>query len=666
MGREIVKQEAPKEVGERSRLWLNEDVVEALSENTESRKIEGIKLDCCEEASSVDATFEKMKKLRILIVQDTSFSSGSIYLPNQLRLLDWKGYPLKSFPPGFFPKKIAAFNLSCSHLVLEKPFQKFECLTYMNFSGCQSITHFPDVSGTKNLRELILNSCTKLVKVDESVGLLPNLLYLSASKCTELKSFVPRIYLPSLKYLSFDFCIRLEHFPDIVEKMDKPLMISMKHTAIRELPHSFANLSELTYLDMTSCKELQNLPCSLFMLPNFVTLRIGGCAQLRESLKTFKGSHSIAECWPSLRSLHLSNASLSDEDLLIIMQSFPNLEDLNVSSNCFVSLPERIKESTCLRSFDVSYCLMLREIPELPSSVQKVDARHCNSLTSNTLSMLWCQVHKEINKLEVVLPKTEIPKWWDYCSQGGSPMFWARGKFPIVAMAFVFDKLDFKSIGLHLLIDGEHVQFRRQKYHNFRVAEDHVLLCDLRVLFSNEEWEELDARIGHDSEWRTVQVKYETDMVLRAWGMYVYKNETNVDNIQFCCPYPESSWSGFFSKEDKEGRLAIFSSTSSNMRYSEERWTDLGMQRSESSSSTEKVELKRVKKKAKKKARSDSEDGDVESGGVWHAPFSESLQTVVANLNRVMAPTQDNDSFSEIEDEEESDYSLEWFGREMI
>ena len=88
-----------------------------------SRKIEGIKLNCREEVNCIDTAFEKIKKLRILIVRNTSFSSKPIYLPNQLRLLDWEGYPSKSFPPGFYPKKIAAFNICCSPLVLEKPFQ---------------------------------------------------------------------------------------------------------------------------------------------------------------------------------------------------------------------------------------------------------------------------------------------------------------------------------------------------------------------------------------------------------------------------------------------------------------------------------------------------------------------------------------------------------------
>jgi hypothetical protein len=33
MGREIVRQESPKELGKRSRLWFHKDIVEVLEEN---------------------------------------------------------------------------------------------------------------------------------------------------------------------------------------------------------------------------------------------------------------------------------------------------------------------------------------------------------------------------------------------------------------------------------------------------------------------------------------------------------------------------------------------------------------------------------------------------------------------------------------------------------
>ena len=148
---------------------------------------------------------------------------------------------------------------------------------------------------------------------------------------------------------------------------------------------------------------------------------------------------------------------------------------------------------------------------------------------------------KEINRFEVVMPNTEIPEWWDYQDQGGIPIFWARGKFPIVALAFVFGKMKYHTVCLHLYIDGERVMSHCQELHKFIVAKDHALLCDLRVLFSDEEWERLHACVGHDNGWKSVQVNCETDMILRQWGVYVYKEETSMDDIQFTCPYPEYS-----------------------------------------------------------------------------------------------------------------------------
>ena len=52
------------------------------------------------------------------------------------------------------------------------------------------------------------------------------------------------------------------------------------------------------------------------------------------------------------------------------------------------------------------------------------------------------QVCKETNKLEVVMPKTEIPEWFDHRNKGGIPVFRARGKFPVVALAFVFEEVN--------------------------------------------------------------------------------------------------------------------------------------------------------------------------------------------------------------------------------
>ena len=75
--------------------------------------------------------------------------------------------------------------------------QKLMHLTYINFSECQFITHFPD-AGVPNLRELKLSHCRNLIVIHHSVGFLKKLENLDAHYCSELKDFSSTMFLPSL------------------------------------------------------------------------------------------------------------------------------------------------------------------------------------------------------------------------------------------------------------------------------------------------------------------------------------------------------------------------------------------------------------------------------------------------------------------------------------
>ncbi|MCH81806.1 TMV resistance protein N-like, partial [Trifolium medium] len=285
MAKQVIINESPN-INGRSRLWDFNEVLHVLRWNEDNWKIQGIILDPPSHKkiySLRSYAFEKMENLRILIVRNTTFSTAPHYLPNSLRLLDWKGYPSESFPNEFYPSKIVDFNLLHSSLSLKNRFKMFLDLTFINLSECQSITRIPDVSGSINLRVLTLDRCRKLVTFPDSIGFMPKLACLSASKCTKLESFVPKIDLPSLEVLSFNLCKRLEHFPDVTRKMDKPLRISMIGTAVKRLPNSVGNLTGLEYIDMSFCRRLDDLSSTFFLLPKLATLRIDGCSQLRKS-----------------------------------------------------------------------------------------------------------------------------------------------------------------------------------------------------------------------------------------------------------------------------------------------------------------------------------------------------------------------------------------------
>ncbi|KAL2594674.1 hypothetical protein AAZV13_12G202600 [Glycine max] len=564
MGREIVRKESSINAGDRSRLWSHEEVLRVLIENSGSNRIEGIMLDPPSHEKvddRIDTAFEKMENLRILIIRNTTFSTAPSYLPNTLRLLEWKGYPSKSFPPDFYPTKIVDFKLNHSSLMLEKSFKKYEGLTFINLSQCQSITRIPDVSGAINLKVLTLDKCRKLKGFDKSIGFMRNLVYVSALRCNMLKSFVPSMSLPSLEVLSFSFCSRLEHFPDVMEEMDRPLKIQLVNTAIKEFPMSIGKLTGLEYLDISGCKKL-NISRKLFLLPKLETLLVDGCSHIGQSFKRFKERHSMANGCPNLRTLHLSETNLSNEELYAILKGFPRLEALKVSYNDFHSLPECIKDSKQLKSLDVSYCKNLSSIPELPPSIQKVNARYCGRLTSEASNSLWSKVNEEKERIQFVMAETDIPDWFEFDCVGGSdsptPLMLARNKFPIIAVAFALGKAKSgysetelsRTLGLHVFVgDGYpkrelsytaavHLyiggkEICRKEYHYCCVGEEHVLLCDLMVLFSDQEWEGLDAHFTGDDEWRVIQVQCESDLPLSQWGVFVYKQKTNTDDILF-------------------------------------------------------------------------------------------------------------------------------------
>ena len=66
---------------------------------------------------------EKMKNLKFLIVSNVAICRGLKYFPNELRVLDWFGFPLSSLPTNFDPQKLIALNMPESRVTLDKLFK---------------------------------------------------------------------------------------------------------------------------------------------------------------------------------------------------------------------------------------------------------------------------------------------------------------------------------------------------------------------------------------------------------------------------------------------------------------------------------------------------------------------------------------------------------------
>ncbi|KAI9086147.1 hypothetical protein K1719_031868 [Acacia pycnantha] len=544
MGKEIVRHEEPSNPGKRSRIWDYNDILTVLREDSGSNKIEGIMFDPPqqEQVEWSGMSFKKMNNLRILVVRNAQFTTGPKCFPNNLRWLEWKGYPCTTLPSDFSPGKLVFLRLRNSRFNLVESFERFEHVTYMDFSHCELITEVPNMSQCQSLRRLSLEECSNLIKVHDSVGFLSNLVDLNVRRCTKLTCFPHEINLPSLQNIYISDCKSLHYFPHIIGKMDSLTDIHADGSAIKELPPSVSigNLPNLDGLILRSCKNLREIPYNLFTFQNLGYLDLADIQPL--SGKSFSQimleNQSVISC-TKLNVLDLQNCGLLlDEDLHLILKSFPNLDNLNLSRSDIESLPECIKDSTNLLSLDVTDCKRLRDIPELPPKLIDIRAENCTSLTKESLDRLWSHQANRFSSLRISMPATTFPDWFDHCCKGGTLSFRAREDLPYhLALAFEVGKADTsrrQHFSVSIRINGCEIQ-RREDRSRYGSTEGHVLLFGLENIIDLEEWFMLDKFL--ELGWNDVEIEFTShdppDMSIVNCGLYVDKLRTNMENIQF-------------------------------------------------------------------------------------------------------------------------------------
>ncbi|CAL8176290.1 unnamed protein product [Prunus armeniaca] len=410
-GRGIVYQESPNEPGERSRLWFHEDVYRVLTEGTGTNNIKGIiaKFPTPDDICLSGDSFSKMKNLQLFINVNARFFGDHVdYLSNELRFLHWPDCPLQTLPSTFNPRKLVELHMPCSRLSqLGEGFKRLQNLTSMNFESCEFLTKTPNISGIPNLQSLNLGYCTSLVEVHPSVGLHDKLVDLSLKSCHNLTLF-PIIKSKSLEFLNLQDCRRLETFPEIGGKMDSLRHMFLRGSGIKELPASIAYFISLEYLDISICENLTNLPPSIYELehPNHI------CLQGSRKLVTFPNkvksevlgsavSHPLA--LPSLEEFILEGSNLSEFNFLWNLDCVSTLSVLDlIRCDFLVSIPECITKFVNLRELYLNGCKRLRDIPELPPKIVKLDASDCVSLERFSSLSHILKGKKDLQMIELV------------------------------------------------------------------------------------------------------------------------------------------------------------------------------------------------------------------------------------------------------------------------
>ncbi|XP_062025777.1 TMV resistance protein N-like [Rosa rugosa] len=468
MGWEVVRQES-NNPGERSRLWLPNEIIPVFDRSKATSAVQGIFLECPTEddvVHSIDNAFSNMDRLRLLKIWNVKFSGNITYLSNELHYLDWHGCPLDSFPSDFQPDKLVELHLCISSIKqLWRGKKGWSMLRHLDLSVSQYLMSTPDFTEVPDLETLVLTLCTSLREVHPSLGFLKKLVTLNMTCCLSIESIPPFTALECLQILRLSFCSRLKKFPEIEGNMKSLLELHCDRTSIEELPPSIERLTGLTMLNLTDCKNLLHLPNTIGCLTSLKSLYLTGCSKIHEIPENLNGmkclerlyiggtsirelsfivrmknlqylscqrctclvseSFKVLASLSNLTVLDLSYCNLVDGAFLNDFGSLISLIELDLSGNCFVRLPESISQISKLEILHLNDCRQLQLLPKkLPLSLVSVHAQECTSLTDcpNQVQVLTSQesgVTTIYSGHSSALGDPEGFKTWSFPEHGG-------------------------------------------------------------------------------------------------------------------------------------------------------------------------------------------------------------------------------------------------------
>ncbi|XP_044470285.1 disease resistance-like protein DSC1 [Mangifera indica] len=465
----------------------------------------------------------------------------------EIRHFCFHGYPDKSLPPNFNPKNLVALYMPNSKVEkLWTSNQVLVNLKYIDLSHSTYLHRIPDLLLMPNLESLNLKDCTILLDSFLSIQNLHKLVILNLQGCKSLKNLSISDNCQSLREVNLSNCSNLEtvqHLPDAVEEL------YLDGTAIKEFP-SIRHLFRLVKLSLRKCSRLERLSDNIRELKSLKCLYLSGCSKLDrlpkgmgnlQSLEvleleeiSFAKIPTFMTSLINLETLSLTICKIQERlgiplfDLSVFQRmtelcltdcctevlpdnigELLSLKCLRLNQNNFKTLPESIKDLSNLQELYLYLCPKLKYLPKLPSSLQYINARNCESLESISSlpatflcmdSFFECINFSNCFKLKLEMtdallnlersaadyfsrqfyhrknfvpfwqsayihyPECEIPSWFDLKSDGSFikfPRGWVKDNLIGFALCVVvsqdYQKLTIFNVGFHLIVNGKKI-----------------------------------------------------------------------------------------------------------------------------------------------------------------------------------------------------------------
>ncbi|XP_040996240.1 TMV resistance protein N-like [Juglans microcarpa x Juglans regia] len=258
-------------------------------------------------------------------------------------------------------------------------------LARLRLSQCSNMKSFPRRLKLRSLEVLTLHNCSKLQTFPEIECKMEYLccIALFGTPIKELPSSIGYLT-PALKELLLEQCSKLMRLPSSIHQLQN----------LKVVFHSGCMNGCFTRIE--GCKDLMHLPISVSHSQHLKSLSFENYTNLarqeislvfRYPIGRKKHSHLISsrtikrsepESSVELRRQRLSSLYWYLDDFSFYCSS--TLQELDLSWGAVVSLPPSIKTYVELRILRLCHCEKLQEILHLPPNIQELYARECFSL----------------------------------------------------------------------------------------------------------------------------------------------------------------------------------------------------------------------------------------------------------------------------------------------
>ncbi|CAI8586600.1 unnamed protein product [Vicia faba] len=323
MGREIVREKSPEELGARCRLWFHDDVLDVLSDQSGTKATKGLSLKLPRANAKYFSTnaFKKMTQLKLLQLAGVKLDGDFEYLSSSLRWLSWNEFPLTHIPINLCRRNLVSIELESSNVnILWKDAQMMTYLKVLNLSHSHCLTHTPEFSYMPNLEKLVLEDCSRLSEISPSIEHLSKILLINLEDCISLCSLPRSIYkLKSLKTLILSGCIKIDKLEEDLEQMKSLTTLLANNTAITKVPFSVVRSKSIGYISLCG---YEGLSCDVF--PSIIWSWMSPTNNVKFPLQTVSPLSSLVA---------LGVPSSSSHELSSFSNHLPKLRSLWVDSN---------------------------------------------------------------------------------------------------------------------------------------------------------------------------------------------------------------------------------------------------------------------------------------------------------------------------------------------